>query len=374
MPTSIFVRIFMVIAIAVSSNIAIAQSSSIHLELLGQASIPHNLNFKDTPIGGLSGLSYNPQTDAYFVISDDRSDLAKARFYSFRLELNAEHQLEKDGIHFENVHFLRTQEGTFYIEGGIDPEGIVFTSKGLLYISSEGVPGKNIAPFINAYNETGAFVEELFVPEAYRPAHASADVKQGVRNNLGFEGLTASPDGSKLYAGNENALWQDGPSADAKSESPSRLIIYDLPADSILHEFIYMVDRVHYESTQTDMFAVNGLTALLALDNIGSLLALERSFVAGQGNRIALYAINTQGATDIKGIADLQRYEESPQPVKKELVAYLNDYDITIDNFEGLTLGPGLDGGGRLLLMVSDNNFSETQQTLFTAFRIKRLR
>lgn len=361
----------MVIAIVASSNIAIAQSPSIHLELLGQASIPHNLNFKDTPIGGLSGLSYDPKTDTYFVISDDRSDLAGARYYTFHLELNTEHRLERDGIHFEDVYFLRMQDGTFYPEGEIDPEGIVFTSDSLLYISSEGVPGKNIVPFINAYNKTGAFVEKLVVPEAYMPAHTSEDVKQGVRNNLGFEGLTASPDGSKLYAGTENALLQDGPSADAKSESPSRLIIYDLPADSILHEFIYMVDRVLYESAQTDMFAVNGLTALLALDNKGSLLALERNFVAGQGNRIALYEINMQGATDIKGVADLQQLEESPRPVKKEPVVYLNDFDITIDNFEGLTLGPKLKDGGRLLLMVSDNNFSETQQTLFTAFRIE---
>ena len=373
MPISIFVRIFMGIAIAVSSNITVAQSSSIHLELLGQASIPHNFNFQDTPIGGLSGLSYDSQTGTYYVISDDRSDLAKARFYSFRLELNGAHQLEKGGIHFKGVHFLRTQNGTFYPEGEIDPEGIVFISDSLLYISSEGVPGKNIAPFINAYDKNGELVKKLPVPEAYIPAASSADEKHGVRNNLGFEGLTASPDGGKLYAGTENALLQDGPSADAENKSPSRLIIYDLPMDSILHEFVYMVDPVHYESDQTDMFAVNGLTALLALDNTGSLLALERNFAVGQGNRIALYSINTQSATDIKGITDLQRLGEPPRPVQKKLVAYLNDFEITIDNFEGLTLGPKLEGGGRLLLMVSDNNFSETQQTLFTAFRIEGL-
>ena len=371
MHTSIYAKFFVILAIAACSNTSQKQSPSIRLELLGQASIPHNHNFKATPIGGLSGLSYDPQTETYYVISDDRSDKAKARFYSFRLELNAEERLENDGIQFEEVHFLRPKKDTYYPEGEIDPEGIVFASDSLQYIVSEGIPGKDIAPFVNAYDDNGTLVEQLPVPESYRTDTDTAGENYGVRNNLGFEGLTASPDGTKLYAGIENALWQDGPEADAKSESPSRLIIYDLSADSILHEYVYMVDRVHYESDQTDMFAVNGLTALLALDNTGRLLVLERSFVAGQGNRIALYSMNMKCATDIKGTFNLQRLEESPQPAKKELVAYLNDFDITIDNFEGLTLGPRLKQGGRLLLMVSDNNFSDDQQTLFTAFRIE---
>lgn len=116
---SIFVRIIMVIAIVVGADTAIAQSSSIQLELMGQASIPHNQIFNDTPIGGLSGLSYDAKSDTYFVISDDRSDLAAARFYSFHLELNGDNRLESEGIQFENVHFLYTQGGAFYPEGEV---------------------------------------------------------------------------------------------------------------------------------------------------------------------------------------------------------------------------------------------------------------
>ena len=364
------ITLFIVIASFLSSGTALSQSSSIQFEPLGQVSIPHNYQFKGTPVGGLSGLAYDPGSGTYYVISDDRSNLAEARFYSFCLELNMDGKLEKDGIRFENVHYLRTQQGNAYPEGEVDPEAIVFTSDSLIYISSEGVPGKNIPPFINAFTKTGSFVKEMKIPEAYR----SADNSRGVRNNLGFEGLTASPDETRLFAATENALLQDGPAADSDNESPSRIIIYDLPADSVMHEFVYMVDRVQYESAQKDLFAVNGITALLALDSKGNLLVLERNYVAGEGNRIALYAASTEGATDIKGVAGLQQLDTPLKPVGKELVTYLNDFDIAIDNFEGLILGPRLENGGRLLLMVSDNNFSKTQQTLFTAFSIYGLK
>ena len=46
----------------------------------------------------------------------------------------------------------------------------------------------------------------------------------------------------------------------------------------------------------------NGLVDLLAIDNRGTLLALERSFAQGVGNTIKIYEITLQGATDISTI------------------------------------------------------------------------
>ena len=46
-----------------------------------------------------------------------------------------------------------------------------------------------------------------------------------------------------------------------------------------------------------DAFATNGLVELIALDNGGTLLALERSFSTGVGNTIKLYEARIGDAT-----------------------------------------------------------------------------
>jgi 3-phytase len=49
------------------------------------------------------------------------------------------------------------------------------------------------------------------------------------------------------------------------------------------------------------------------------------------------------------------------------------DFDhlgITLDNVEGMTFGPELPDGRRTLVLVSDDNFSETHATQFLAFAV----
>ena len=49
-------------------------------------------------------------------------------------------------------------------------------------------------------------------------------------------------------------------------------------------------------------FANNGLVDLLAIDDDGTLLAIERAFSTGVGNSIKIYQVLTQGATDVSGV------------------------------------------------------------------------
>jgi hypothetical protein len=192
----------------------------------------------------------------------------------------------------------------------------------------------------------------------------------GIRNNLAFEGLSISPDGQIIYAATENALIQDGPTADSTHGSPSRMLAYNLNSGKVIHQFEYDVSPVHFKNGKHNGFTVNGLSDILALGDKHHFFSLDRNYVQGEGNQIFLYAISNEGATDINGIQSLKDYQEPIQPVQKILVSNLSEFGIKIDNFEGLVFGPELKDGGRLLLMVSDNNFSQTQKTLFTAFAI----
>ena len=98
---------------------------------------------------------------------------------------------------------------------------------------------------------------------------------------------------------------------------------------------------------------------------------MERSFSVGAGNTIKLYRYALAGADDVSGVDELAK----AAPVReagKELVADLGKVDglehITLDNIEGMTLGPRQPDGGRALLLVSDNNFTAGQVSQFLLF------
>ena len=110
----------------------------------------------------------------------------------------------------------------------------------------------------------------------------------------------------------------------------------------------------------------------MATDNNGTLLALERSFTAGKGNTVKLYEVQTQGALDVSSQNDLFNESENAAfeidpAVDKRLLVDFADLGITPDNLEGLALGAQLENGSQSLIVVSDNNFSETQTTQFIA-------
>ena len=64
--------------------------NKLSIEYIGEYIIPNNFQFKKTTVGGLSGLTYDRQRDRFYAISDDRGDLAPARFYTLKLDLDTQ--------------------------------------------------------------------------------------------------------------------------------------------------------------------------------------------------------------------------------------------------------------------------------------------
>ena len=69
--------------------------------------------------------------------------------------------------------------------------------------------------------------------------------------------------------------------------------------------------------------------------------------------------------------------EPPEEPVQKRLVLDLDSvrtqfsegYQV-LDNYEGMCLGPRLPSGERTLLLISDNNYNDSQRTSLLAFRM----
>jgi len=337
------------------------------VDFLGQAILPTGFSFQGTSVGGLSGITYDPNKKVYYAISDDRSEKAPARFYTLKIDLS-KGLLNDGGVVLIGVTTLLDEINQPFAAGSLDPEGITLTGKGTVFISSEGNAERLIEPFIKEFSlSSGRQLKTFAVPSKFLPV-ASRD--RGIRNNLAFESLAIAPNQEYLFTATENALIQDGPSSKPKSSSRCRIIQYNLLTSNIEREFLYLTEPLAALLNLPGSFS-NGLVDLLALDNQGHFLSLERSF-NGLGFTIKLFEVSLEEADDIRNIDSLSAIDLTTiKPVQKQLLLDFKTLNLPLDNIEGLTFGPELADGRRPLILVSDNNFQFVQRTQILALGIR---
>jgi hypothetical protein len=335
-------------------------------ELIGTVNFPTGYTFAGTQVGGLSSITYDESRGVFYALSDDRSQINPARFYTLDINLS-DGSLDPGDITFLDVTTLLDKSGQPYAPLSLDPEGLVLARPGFLFISSEGATNVTppIDPFVNRYNLNGRQTKAAPVPAKFLP---NASGTQGVRNNLAFESLNVTPDQQTLFTAAEGALVQDGPAADVGVSSNARLLQYDLSQERPGSEYVYVVNPVPNVPVPPTAFRVNGLVELLPLDNVGTMLAMERAFSVGVGNTVHLYQIQTQGATDVSGDFALPA---SFVPVDKQFVLDVQaDRGIVPDNLEGMAFGPPLPDGRLPLILMSDNNFDPAAVTQFIVLAV----
>lgn len=339
------------------------------LELLSAYSLPGGARFEGTCVGGLSALFYDRPNDRYFALSDSRRD---ARFYTLRITIGATGEEGRPGIlgvDVESVVRLATREGLPYPDDRVDPEGFALFDSGSAFVSSEGVAADGVPPFVDRVNvTTGTWLGTLPLPAAYRPEHRDGAQLQGVRNNLGLESLTLAPGRRWLYAATESALAQDAADVEAGEEHFARVLRFELePEPRLAGELLYPLVMPAGD------VVVHGLVELLALDDAGRLLALERTFARDLGMRVKLFELRLDRADDAAG-------RTLPVLAKREVLDFAT-LPILLDNLEGLTFGPPLADGGETLLAVGDNDNTECapptslagmRPTQFLLFRLRR--
>jgi len=335
----------------------------LRLGFLGEVQYPTGLMFRDTEVGGLSGITYDAARERYYALSDDRSERDPARYYTLTIDL-ADGSLEQDDVRIVDVTILLGPDGTPFPPRSLDPEGIALSPRDTLVITSEGDASALIAPFVREFALDGHQLAELPVPEYYDPG---AGGNRGVRTNLAFESAGFTVDGEALFTGTENALVQDGPAATASTPSPARLLRYDGTTYALRGEFGYLVEPIPVPPVPPD--AVNGLVELLPLDRT-RLIAMERAFSTGVGNSVRLYAVDLSDAADVEGRPSLRRGPPPGPPAQKRLLLDVADLGVIPDNIEGLTYGPLLPDGSRSVVLVSDNNFAAEQVTQFIALSL----
>ena len=80
------------------------------------------------------------------------------------------------------------------------------------------------------------------------------------------------------------------------------------------------------------------------------------------------------GAQDTSALPRVKNLPKAVKTAQKELLLDLQTLNLTLDNLEGMSLGPRLPDGTQSLIMISDDNFNTLQKTQLLVFRIKGLK
>jgi hypothetical protein len=351
------------IILIASLFLSLSLCASEKLRLIAEHNIPTGEKFKETEIGGLSGIVFDVKKNRLLAVSDDRSQVNSARFYEFDFTLD-----EKSfSVKPVDVVTLKNKDGLPFKKMAVDFEGITFFGEDLL-ISSEG--GLNHEPPINPevfrFTRDGNYKPSLEIPEKFLPGLA-AEMKRGARDNLVFEALSTTKDGKFVFVGTEEALNQDGRTSTPSFASTTRIILYkDLKPTK---EFGYLLEKVPSITVGGLTVGETGLVDIAAIDE-NNFYSMERSYLPLAKKVIIKIFLNhiddkTSEISKLESIKDAKI-----TPVTKVLVSNLDEFSLKLDNIEGLCFGPPLANGHQTLIGVSDNNFSKTQRTEFLAFEI----
>lgn len=342
-----------------------------HLEFIADYTTPKNSVFEKTIIGGLSGLYF--KDNKLWAVSDDRGQVNEPRIYSFNLSgsifsdsLKPLNSLNDNNIVNFNVipySVLTLKKGPKNLSKRlqIDAEALVPFKNGWL-VSSEGdyhsVPRK--IPSLMYFDSQGQLVNELYWPDQFVP-NLTGKQKKGLRGNYAFEGLSLSPDQKYFFAVHEAPLIQENLNWHSGEAGNVHLLRFRINPDSdkleIDQDILYKLDEYINKGGKV---LGSGVSEILAI-SADRVLILERAVIFNSTDIMhhesKIYEVSISHPSEKKLILDLSNIKKLLKSTKE------------LDNFEGMALGPMINGQPTLL-MVSDDNFNPLENTLWLLFKL----
>ena len=340
------------------------------LSLLKACEAPKGIVFEGGGYGGISGIDYDPRSDLWVFISDDKSEHGPSHVFLGRLDLRPG---QPCGPALTKMIPLRREDGEIFPnrEAGTeaaDGEAIRFDPRSHdLIWATEGDFDHGYPPAVRRIKPDGTPVSRMVVPEMLT-FHTGGET--GARKNATTEGASWSADGRSMWLSMEWPLAQDGPVPSVAQGGLIRLTRLDR-SGRLLAQYAYPLDPVQAASPvgAND----NGVSEILALDD-HRLLVLERSAAKGVDGRysyhIRLYLADLAKAQDISTVESLAK--TPVRPVEKRLLLNFDSLGVRIDNLEAMAWGPRLKDGGRTLVLAADDNYDANQTNQILVLRFGR--
>ena len=333
------------------------------------------------PGGGV--ISYETRVQKFTV----NVDKTTGAISNFKL-LDTIKFTDKNGNAFNGLNPTLLNGNSAVLGNSFDPEGFVVSPNGTFYVSDE------YGPSISEFGKDGKLIRTFATPDnLISKAGTTPDftdgrpiITTGRQDNRGFEGVSMSPDGKKLYAVLQDPLVNEGSSNDGRRSQNLRIVEFDTATGLSGRQFIYQLESLssinsRIPGTANDFGATAqgrniGLSSIIAL-NDNEFLVLERDnrgvgvtdvtgAVPVASKRV--YQINLSSATDVSGIslAGTNTLPGSVTPVSKTLfldlqTALTSAGQIIPEKIEGITIGKKLNDGTYSLIIGTDNDFSVTQ-------------
>lgn len=186
----------------------------------------------------------------------------------------------------------------------LDPEGLVRMKDGSYFISDE------YGPNVYKFDSKGVLVSTLPLPAALVPKandttafdqDQNGDLTSGRRSNRGMEGLSISPDQTRIFAMLQSPTVQDG--GQNNGSRNTRILVYDLTkaGTPLIEEYVYQLTLKGSPANNRN----TPVSEIIALNN-EELLILERDGRGGlTQNNVPTYKsivrANLSGAQNILG-------------------------------------------------------------------------
>lgn len=394
-------------ALAITGNITSAYGVSFNnsIGIPGDSTDLYPFNGNSANVNRLGGffsdLYYDRYNNVYYGLADrgpgGGTISYNTRVQKFSLDVNSQTgaisnfnlldtiAFTQNGKNFNGLN-PRLLNGNVGVLGrSFDPEGFTVARNGNFYVSDE------YGPSVYEFRPDGSFVRGFTTPSNILPLAGSnpdyvdgrPTLTSGRQDNRGFEGLTLSPDGTKLFAMLQDPLVNEG-SPDGRRSRNVRLVEFDTATGQSSAQYIYQLENIADINARVpeSPFGKNaqgrniGISAITAL-NDNQLLVLERD---NRGIGVddptgsepvaskRVYKIDLTNATNVSSLI-LTGTNDLPTGVASVNKSLFLDIAATLqsagqvvpEKLEGLTVGPQLADGSYALLVGTDNDFSVTQ-------------
>ena len=333
---------------------------------------PQKAFLKTVAAGNYSGIAHL-HDDIYAVVSD-KSD--SALYFNFRILVNPKTgELEQ----VENLGFIERTDGTLNdgkpwqgLEKGFDHEAIVKVSDSTLVIASEGYCRLKEYPILPISADTAKVGYQQNLWESRWP---SSDFYP----NYNFESLAFDSVHQYLWTIPESTLRKDGQPATPQNGLANRLRLMRLDRGKMKEDsnkeeyseqvsskkdsrymatYAYQMDQPSTHK-KADIY-VMGVSELCALPD-GQLLVLEReAFIPkikiGAFCKCKLYLINPLNSEEFS--MNEKFSSDTPFLKKRLLTEWKTGLSISkrsFANYEGMCLGPKLEDGSQVVILLSDS-------------------
>jgi hypothetical protein len=318
------------------------------LVFLDEYVLADSISFKNTIIGGLSGVDF-ANNQYYFVVDDAKNP----RILSVNIGIS-DNKIQ--AVKFNDILFLADSTTNFYQQNALDLESVfVDEATNEFYAVSEGSIHNNKLPFVFKTDKNGRFLENFQLPKNL------SNIKT-IKHNGAFEASSKSVDKKGFWVAMEAPLNMDGEEPTfTKTSSPIRITYFDKTSKKATKQYAYQLENITKPAKGN--INLNGVTAILEYQE-NHFLIVERTYQNGYGsygNIVRIFdATIDESVTNVLEIDALKTSEFIP--FKKTLLFNFEDIknqltDKIIDNIEGITFGPLLPNGNKSLLLISDDNF-----------------